>query len=285
MPGPAAALQRAEFNLRGDDGFAVIFELRGHRAIFVAGRNRETRYTASGVAAEYITRGNIAHDRVRARFGGRGRIAVRFEQLGETVRRDPPPHCEGAPKVIRRGFFIGTIRFHGERGYTAVDATRAEGKLQIIPPWRCTKRTGVSREARAAAWEEGRPAVLEAEEGQRGRRTLFEVAADRYPDEGEQGGTRFLAARFERRPTMRIHRFAYAFGNEKTFVCDDELTWATVEPPGPFSGSASFLRSARPKTWIGSLSVELPGAGSVPLTGDDYTARFYWGEPEQRPGY
>ena len=126
--------------------------------------------------------------------------------------------------------------------------------------------------------------MLEAKEGQRGRRTLFEVAASRHPDEGEEGETRFLAARIERRPTMRVYRFAYAFGDETTFLCDEELTWATVEPPRPFSGSASFSRSAQ-STWIGSLGVELPGVGIVPLTGDEYAARLYWGEPEQSPGY
>lgn len=127
--------------------------------------------------------------------------------------------------------------------------------------------------------------MLEVKRGQRGRRTVFEAAASRYPDEGEEGLTRFVAVRFERRPSMWVGRFAWAFGKDGTFICDSGLTRATVEPPPPFAGSAGFLRGVPGPTWSGSLSVDLPGLGSTPLAGDGYTARFYWGEPEQAPGY
>jgi hypothetical protein len=127
--------------------------------------------------------------------------------------------------------------------------------------------------------------VLDVKGGRRGRRDLFSVAASRYPDQHEEGETRFTAGRIERRPRLWIYRSAWAFAKDETFVCDEELTWATAEPPWPFAGSATFLRGAQGPTWTGSLSVELPGAGTVPLAGDDYTGRLYWGKPEQAPGY
>jgi len=268
-------------------GIPIAWRQRVRRQLRIEGSQseRETQSDASGVGVEYVARGGIADDRVWARFGGRGKIAVRFKQSGETVRQDPPPRCEGPPRTIRTGFFIGMIRFSGERAYTAVDAPRARGKLRTVPPWRCSGRAPASRDAQAASWEEGRPAVLDAKSGRDGKRDLLSIAASRYPDKGEEGGTRFTAARLERRPRMRIYRFAWAFGTDKTFVCDDELTWATVEPPSPFAGSATFLRGAQGASWAGSLSVELPGVGTVPLAGEGYTARFYWGQPEQSPGY
>ncbi len=116
--------------------------------------------------------------------------------------------------------------------------------------------------------------------------SVFEAAASRYPGESdEEGATRFTAGRLERRSGMRISRFGWAFGKDSTFVCDGELIAATTMPPPPFSGRAEFRRSASGPTWAGSLKVELPGIGAVPLTGDAYSARLYWGEPEQAPGY
>lgn len=61
---------------------------------------------------------------------------------------------------------------------------------------------------------------------------------------------------------------------------------ATVEPPPPFLGSGAFSQSpGQPATWGGSLAVELPGAGAVPLTGPDFAAMLCRGsgELEQRP--
>jgi hypothetical protein len=43
---------------------------------------------------------------------------------------------------------------------------------------------------------------------------------------------------------------------------------ASLNPPAPFAGSATFLQeSATPPTWTGDLRVDLPGFGTVPLTG------------------
>ena len=61
---------------------------------------------------------------------------------------------------------------------------------------------------------------------------------------------------------------------------------ATVEPPAPFVGSAAFSQSSGlPAAWSGSLAVELPGGGIVPLTGPDFGAALCRGagEPAQRP--
>jgi hypothetical protein len=116
------------------------------------------------------------------------------------------------------------------------------------------------------------PIVLDAKAGE--SRTTFSVVATR--PSGEPGTTSFAASRIERRPNMRIFRFAFADAKEQAFVFDDALTGATVAPPQPFSGSASFLSGAGGgPSWTGPLSVDLPGAEGVALAGEDFAARLY----------
>jgi len=287
VPGPAMAeVEQANLKLQATDGFSAWAEVKGRRAGLHAVRSAGSRSTPAGVAVGYFARGSIARYRVRARFGGRGRINVKFRPH-KVVTRKPPPHCKGAPKVTRTGVFVGTIRFHGERGYTEIDASRAPGKLRTTPRWKCESRPPPPNQeeveirplAKTAASTENGPIVLTAKR----KRTMFEAAADRYPR--EEGLTRFLAGRSERRPHVRIERGAYAFGEDRTFVFTRGLTEATVRPPWPFTGSASFLRGAAGRGWTGSLRVKLPGAGTVPLTGSGHAARLYVGEPEDSPGY
>ena len=48
---------------------------------------------------------------------------------------------------------------------------------------------------------------------------------------------------------------------------------AIIKPPAPFSGSATYRReSPREVSWVGDLSVNLPGFGEVPLAGRAATA-------------
>ncbi len=54
-----------------------------------------------------------------------------------------------------------------------------------------------------------------------------------------------------------------------------ELAGATVQPPKPFVGTASFNRNADGSTeWLGTLSVALPGVGSIALVGPTFTAKL-----------
>lgn len=270
IPAPAAAeIRHASFKLKADKGFTAVFDLKQRRASLLATRHLGGRPASAAIWAAYIARGSIAGYRVRARFGGRGKINVRFEAR-RTVRRMPPPQCDGPPKVTSTGVFVGTIRFHGERGYTAVEAKRAPGKLRIVPRWKC---------GGAEASAENDPVLLEA----KGNHLSFEAAVVRH--QGEEGETRFIGGSFERRPRMRIFRGAWAFERGRAFVFDRGLTWATVAPPPPFAGSARFERGVGGPTWIGSLTVELPGAGTASFVGDGLSARLYRGNPEDAPGY
>ena len=79
-------------------------------------------------------------------------------------------------------------------------------------------------------------------------------------------------ARTHRGP-VSVDHFAIVLA-KNAFSFDSGLTAATVTPPRPFCGSATYCRGCEPGSqWTGDLSVLLPGIGRpIPLTGSDYRA-------------
>jgi hypothetical protein len=294
LPATAAAKRTvAEFKVGGSNGYTAYFQLAGNTASVDAIRTPSLRVLLS---ATYISNGRLEGDRIRARFGSRGRIAVEFRPSGEVRRRRPPRRCKGEPRVTRLGIFVGTIRFAGEGGYTSVDADRAKGKVRTAPRWRCGRRQGSP--SRRAAYpvagasiakrapfgldpEAERFTVLAAESDDDG--TAFTARAVRL--QGRPGSTSFIATRLESRPSLRIVRFAFTDGTDDTFSFDEVLSTASATPPSPFAGSANFVRDAGGKvcvrypcdrsSWLGSLSVDFPGADDVPLAGEGFRALLF----------
>jgi hypothetical protein len=279
MSASAAAFQVAELGtLHGTHRFLATFSVSKHRAELHVGRGQRV-----GIGASYSSPGRIDGTWVRARFGSLGLVEVSFEQEGETVVRPPPPSCEGAPRTIRSGSFVGTIRFDGERGFTTVDAARASGTLKTVPEWTCS-RPGQRRAGGAVASIDTSPAVLEARGGPPAKRVGLRAVAAHEEDESDT--LLFSAGRLETRPRLRIDRYAYAFSSRGSgFEFDQGLSWATLAPPPPFDGSATFTRDASGPRWIGSMTVDLPGAGPIRLAGEDFSARLYRGQAEDDPGY
>jgi hypothetical protein len=84
-------------------------------------------------------------------------------------------------------------------------------------------------------------------------------------------GVAYSASSTYREGSILTVKTALDLGAESsTFVSPDPthpLSAATVEPPAPFSGSASFsLTSPTTDELTGDLAAELPGLGKVPLT-------------------
>ena len=78
----------------------------------------------------------------------------------------------------------------------------------------------------------------------------------------------------ERRGPVLIEHSVTAFAEPKSFVFDEALTTASVQPPPPFHGAAALHRDASGSIeWSGSLSVSVPGR-SVHLAGPDFKARI-----------
>jgi hypothetical protein len=82
------------------------------------------------------------------------------------------------------------------------------------------------------------------------------------------GNTRFEVETHERHGRIEVSRSRTLWVGSDAFDYDPLLRTATLEPPAPFSGQASFHREAMAaRRWSGDLTVDLPGRSGIPLTG------------------
>jgi hypothetical protein len=266
----ASARRTAEFHLQGSDGYAISFSFSGPEASIAAVGVPSPLVV---VSAAYVTQKRFDGDRIRARFGSRGRVAVEFKPSGKATYRWPPQRCEGKPKVTQPGVFVGTIRFRGEGGYTSIDRSRARGEVRTPARWEC--RRGKRAHGAGLDPEAERFTILDASAGGYPLAS-FSTTASR--PQGRSGETMFLASRLEGRPTsMVVIRRVFAHGEDESFSFDDALSTATAAPPLPFEGSGTFTvgPGGDDGSWLGSLTVDFPGAEDVPLAGEGFGARLF----------
>lgn len=70
----------------------------------------------------------------------------------------------------------------------------------------------------------------------------------------------------EKRGKIWIERDIETVVGAGAFRYDPRLRVATVSPPAPFDGSATFRREApRRNRWTGNLTVDMPGRADTPL--------------------
>ncbi len=252
-----------QFSVKGSNGHRISFEGAGRRvSVTVENVDGLAMYSARGKARDGV---------LRAGFGDLGRIMVRFEPSGKVTRRNPPKECDGKPVVARRGVFLGTIRFRGEGGYARVATKRARGSTTTSPRWRCKEGKGKPGDDPEAVFDEvlNGPVLATFTPGSQ---VVFAALAEDGPK--ALGSVLFLVGAREKLGQVQVERFTFAFGEkkEKAFEFDPGLTAATISPPKPFSGSASFQRNPDgTTTWSGSLAVSLPGAPNLALTGPAFT--------------
>lgn len=256
-----------EFELAAGNGLRAQLENFGDEiALAIYGHHQYVVYTVKG---------EISPSGVVAKFGALGEIAVAFTPTKTISSQKPPKGCQGDPQTNREGIFSGTIKLSGEREYVRLDATEAKGEMQVLPRWRCGPRQGNGplppTVAHRAATERD-VATLRATN--RSMRSGFGAVASRGPK--GRGPTIFSAGVQEQREAMKIARFAILTATPSTFLFDHAKGTATVRPPRPFSGSASFERRRQggPPTWTGSLQVRLLGADPLALTGSGFRAHL-----------
>lgn len=253
-----------ELGLRGSHGFRIGAAKFGRLFYFQVGDERSV--------ATYLNRSpRQKGDGIEAKFPGIGRISVRFQPKGPP-QHEPPffPQCEGGKITKQPGVFVGTIRFHGERGYTSVEATRASGEVVTSEKEICKRSIfddGPDVETdRTELWAYSRA---------KGQSAGFNASIWGPSDSPV---TSFGASVVERRLGMTIFRITFVSGVESQLIAGDSRPHplsAIVTPPTPFHGSAEFQRTAAgDSSWTGSLSVHFPGIGEVALTGSSFVARF-----------
>jgi hypothetical protein len=221
------------------------------------GQRYAIRYMLHGTSSE--------NGRVKAKLPGVGRIAVRFEER-KVGRRPVPDNCKGRPEIVRRGVFRGTIKLRGEQGYTSTHRSSARGEVTESFRQACDEPEPTGREPRLQA-------LLLAGGEAEGRMISFGALKI---DFGRRLGkaTAYSASSTTLHDGMIVRTDVLAKDDGAGFSTpgpSGNLENATVKPPRPFTGSATFhLDSPRSSSWEGTLSVEMPGIGEVPLAGPEF---------------
>ncbi len=277
-PGAAAAKpgffvegpqKQSEFKLPATNGYRISVSAAGAGGkrspnVFISASHGE-RYDV-----QYLARGLSAADgSLKAKLPGVGRIAVQFNQRSVS-REAVAGNCKGRASLIRHGMFQGRIELHGERGYTSVHSTSAPGQITQSFRQVCDRGEGGHREARGNSFH-----LESLLAGREGKRTLS-FSVSRFDLGPRFGGPSvfFSASSSVRRHGFFVFASASAEGKPSMFLTPDPagaLENASVSPPAPFHGSATFhLDSPTSASWTGTLGVELPGVGDVPLAGADF---------------
>lgn len=206
-----------------------------------------------------------------AKLPGIGRIAVQFRPRGRARELPPFEGCRGKPGKLEFGHFVGTINFHGERGYTEVTATRARGRLELSRRQTCPPFGGGGGKPGKDSGGLRIEASLTAFAKRGG--TLFTAS---NVDFGKMFGAdippfiTYSAAQLTGSRGVSIMRAASSGGPVSSFTAEHtgRTASARLEPPDPFSGTADFaIQPDGTVNWTGDLSVTFPGTGPIRLTG------------------
>jgi len=207
--------------------------------------------SAKGKGAFYKAPATLTETSMQADLGELGEISVSFHRTGEPTSAS----CGKETIAFDSGEYEGKIDFHGEEGYTSLEASAAPGNIDYFLSAVCGTivSTGPPGRARGAALFVRNPALgpqLSVRESRPG--AAAQIAA--WTSEYSNG--------------IRSERFVRLRMPGEDFSYDRRLRTATVSPPVPFAGSARFdLGKKAGRRWSGDLTVDLPGRAGVPLTG------------------
>ncbi len=253
-----------EFQLKGSNGYSI--------SVFSDGGDVSLAARHGGSSASYSTRGFASPTRIKARFGHLGRVSVRFHSDNAPRRvLQPAENCHGRGAVIDRGHWVGRIEFEGEQAYTTVYGSRARGKVTKTPKQTC------SQPEAEGGHPNPRVTFLHATSQASGASFVaFKITSSTNP---KFDAAVFIASLSElsgRR--LFIYRSISVNAEADAFASTGErnhIESATMAPPAPFKGAATFQRTGGSKgTWSGSLVGDFLGRGEVALAGPEFSAEI-----------
>jgi len=264
LASPAAAMV-GNFSVGATHGFRVKVVAYDF-GVYVGVSRSATVNPKHGNINYYLARTRRRGEGLDAKIGDLGRIQMRFHRSGATYSRDRLLGCTGPDHfTYHRGVFVGSFEFRGEGGFTEVHVQRAKG-VEVTPRGRL-HCTGPPANPIASSIPLHNPAATWLFTGWRSGpiAQFFSAASD-----GRDPAS-FRASRFETRGPLAILREASARGAPSGFATDSALSFATVTPPAPFSGTGELRRDETgARTWTGSLAVSYLGVGATPLTGANF---------------
>lgn len=265
-------LRQVTLQLRGSHGYAIQVIGFGPRRVLLSASKGD-------LSASYLVHGKVSDYSIEADFGKLGRVAVRLHPDGppQDETNSFTPTCKGKAATTQRGRFAGSIRFRGEHGYTEVKTKGAQGTVFHSHRQVCKLQRGGRHHSRSPF-----PPMISLGAASSNRQipsfSVFEEKPGNAKGRFFVEGTTFEANQSEHREGVSIDHSADVTAPSKTFTVSplgSTPISATVSPPAPFSGAASFEETTEGHgTWTGDLEAELPGVGQVPLTGPTYSANF-----------
>jgi hypothetical protein len=226
----------------------------------------------------YKVPGEATEAGLKARFGRLGLIDVAFTPTETLNSTEPGEGCTGAPRTLREGVFTGTIDFTGEREFVRIEGPQATGSVSVLSRWECPEAEATDSLARVSHLmtttfrdkKERESATLLA--GSRGCSCYF-VAGVAHRHSG--GKSIFLGIKSEKREGMEILRETLARGPASAFDFDHAAGTATLRPPAPFRGRASFKAHPRGRAlWRSTIQMPLLGVTPIDTGGPGFAARL-----------
>lgn len=257
---------RVELDLRASDGLTAHLATSEKGVVTLA-------FLREGSAAIYEVPGDVTEAGLKVRFGRLGTIDVAFTPTTTLDSTEPSEGCTGEPRTLREGVFSGTIEFTGERDFVRLEGPQAEGSMSVISQWECPDNPyapfrGPLRRARSK--DDGETASLHAES--RGCPCFF-GAGIHHRRKG--GKSIFYGAKGESREGMKILRSTVVHGGVGAFAFDHGAGTASLNPPPPLSGHATYRRRPGRDFWRSTIRVPLLGAAPLRTDGPGFRARLY----------
>ena len=267
--GGAAARGKIEveprFQLTGSHGYRILVSARLATVTIGVERGNTTR---AGSSTTYVARGVTSQNGIHANFHQFGRIDLTFHPTAPAAR-GLPPDCFGGTTgaATLPGYFTGTFEFEGQGGYTTVGSHRIRGEVVLPPTEQCPLVAGGANplfEDPAAELPPAQTRMTLSALDKSGTGGLLFVAR-------REGKTGFFAERFGTVGRIGLLSVAYAVGPQSTFASNPQVSFGTVHPPAPFSGSATLSRGAGgTRSWTGTLAATFPGEAPVSLVGPQF---------------
>ncbi len=256
--------QSEEFQLKGSEGYSISV-FANHGTVTLTAKQK-------GSSASYTAKGLTSPTRIKTRLGKLGRVSVRFHSHGNPKQKPlPQGNCRGGAETVEPGTWVGQIEFEGEQAYTAVHATRARGTVTNSPKLTCSKH----EDQEVGNSLDFKLTLLSASSEARGIfSAAFQITSEAHP---ELNGSTFNASLLEvHNRGVSIIRSIEADAKNNAFALTEEdshVTSATLEPPAPFKGTATFQQTKGSKgSWTGTLAGDFPGRGEVTLAGPEFAA-------------
>lgn len=271
-------LFQLDVNLPDSNGFSMDIHAEDHRHV-------ELTASKGAVAVQYSVLGRASSHRVDADFGSLGEVHVRLNLKPELVVPLPGKKRCGERIGFYGGSFHGKVDFTGEPGVASAHTHR--GGVALIRINRVCKHphkrlvaNGLSRIIEDKAHSTEEVDLLSAKLKAEGRTVSFEALRLKGGDSSELPPTlTFLSADVsETLGPVTIDRTAFEITPAKVLRLSrrgKQPETAVAEPAKPFAGGASYsAEPGTPPSWSGDLSVPLPGADTVPLTGTGFSAEL-----------